>query len=251
MQANYHTHSKWCRHGEGEIEEYIEEAIRCGLQELAITEHVPHKQPRFSWVLWEQFPMYDIALNSAIEKYRDRIHVIKGFECEYYPEELDHYRMLRDEFGYELLALGQHTCGRDPEINIFAPIRKEDIHVYAEDVCKGLETGLFRFLAHPDCILLHYPGPWDRECEKAFACIFQACQELDIPVEINANGLRDHRRYPCEEAFLFSKNYHLKYIINSDAHKPENLCDQGVRMAEAFAAKLDLEVLHFLDPVVK
>ena len=43
MQANYHTHTRWCKHGTGEIEDYIEEAIRKGLTEIAITEHVPHK----------------------------------------------------------------------------------------------------------------------------------------------------------------------------------------------------------------
>ena len=43
MQANYHTHTRWCKHATGEIEDYIEAAIGAGLKELAITGHVPHK----------------------------------------------------------------------------------------------------------------------------------------------------------------------------------------------------------------
>lgn len=64
MRANCHTHTRWCKHGTGEIEDYIETAIQ------------------------------------------GRIQIIKGLECEYYPDELDHYRTLRDTYGYELLILG-------------------------------------------------------------------------------------------------------------------------------------------------
>ena len=44
MIANYHTHTRWCRHATGEIEDYIREAVRKGLRAVAITEHVPHSQ---------------------------------------------------------------------------------------------------------------------------------------------------------------------------------------------------------------
>ena len=44
MIANYHTHTRWCRHATGEIEDYIQEAVRKGLRAVAITEHVPHSQ---------------------------------------------------------------------------------------------------------------------------------------------------------------------------------------------------------------
>ena len=39
MIANYHTHTRWCRHADGEIEDYIQEALRRGLKALAITDH--------------------------------------------------------------------------------------------------------------------------------------------------------------------------------------------------------------------
>ena len=121
MKANYHTHSRWCRHAVGEIEEYLEEAIRCGFHEIAMTEHVPHKNTEDSWIPWEQFPDYDRALNRAIQKYQGKIHVIKGFECEYYPDEMDDYRRFQEEYGYELLIMGQHRCGKNKEVDIFAP----------------------------------------------------------------------------------------------------------------------------------
>lgn len=246
MKANYHTHSKWCRHGVGEIEEYIEEALRCGLQEIAITEHVPQEGWENSWIPWEQFPDFDKALNRAVKAYREKIRVIKGFECEYYPDKMDAYRRFQEEYGYEILILGQHNCGKNREIDVFAPKGAYEMHVYADAVCRGLETGIFRFLAHPDCVLEKYPNLWDKECESVMAQIFQACEECKIPVEINGNGTRWNRRYPSEQAFLLSKKYQLQYIINSDAHAPERLCDEGVVKAEKFAERLGLEVMQIL-----
>lgn len=246
MQANYHTHSKWCRHGVGEIEEYIEEAIRCGFREIAMTEHVPQEGWENSWIPWDQFPAFDRALNRAVRTYEGKIRVIKGFECEYFPEKMDAYRRFKEDYGYELLILGQHCCGKNREIDIFAPKGPYEMHVYADTVCRGLETGIFRFLAHPDCVLENYPNLWDKECESAMGQIFQACEELKIPVEINGNGTRWDRRYPSEQAFLLSKNYQLQYIINSDAHAPEKLYDEGVKKAERFAEKLGLEVIPFI-----
>lgn len=246
LLTNYHTHSRWSRHGSGEIEEYIEEGLRHGLKELAITEPVPHEN-HFSWIPWEQFPIYDEALNRAKEKYADRLHVIKGFECEYYPQDLDHYRRFQDAYGYKLLLLGQHRCGKQQEYDIFQKKEAYVLHAYAEDVCRGLETGLFDVLAHPDCVLVKYENGWDKHCEQALSEIFQACEELHIPVEINANGLRGGREYPSREAFLLSKNYHLDYMIGSDAHHVKQLCDEdGWKRAAAFADELGLSVLPSL-----
>lgn len=73
MIANYHTHTRWCRHATGEIEDYIQEAVRKGLRAVAITEHVPHSQnfdPRR--MQWEEFPAYNAELDRLIEKYRIR-----------------------------------------------------------------------------------------------------------------------------------------------------------------------------------
>ncbi|MDY2596070.1 MAG: hypothetical protein SOW34_14550, partial [Oliverpabstia sp.] len=60
------------------------------------------------------------------------------------------------------------------------------------------------------------------------------------------NGMRYNRSYPSEPAFLLSKEYQLQYMINSDAHAPEKLYDEGVRKAEEFADKLGLKIMQSL-----
>lgn len=248
MLTNYHTHTKWCKHGFGEIEEYIERAIECGMEELAITEHVPHRDNLDAWRMqWEEFPAFDKALDEAIARYQGRIRVLKGLECEYYPEELYSYRRFRDQYGYRLLILGQHRSGRNREFDNFANKDAAQMHLYADEVCEGLRTGLFTFLAHPDLALQGYQEEWDGECESVMDQIFSTCQECGIPVEININGLRNGKRYPSEQAFSFSKNYDLRYLINADAHRPNDLCDEKRGEAEEFAKRLGITVTRKLD----
>lgn len=250
MQANYHTHTRWCKHATGEIEDYIEAAIGAGLKELAITEHVPHKDNLDARrIQWEEFAAYDQALESAIQKYRTDIRVIKGFECEYYPEALDTYQMFKEQFGYKLLILGQHRSGKNREYDNFAVKTEREMQIYADEVCKGLETGLFTFLAHPELALQGYPYAWDEACERVMRQIYSMCEHRNIPVEINANGFWDHRAYPSRDALILSKEYKLRYLINSDAHRPDYLCGEPVAAVEVFAKEIGLPITEFLEGV--
>ena len=249
MIANYHTHTRWCNHAVGEIEDYIKAAIEVGLKEIAITDHVPHSEnDDLARMKWEEFAAYNKELDEKIEKYKDQIRVIKGFECEYYKEKLETYKMFREEYGYEILILGQHWCDHK-RIDSFA--KKEDekpLYIYANEVCEGLETGVFTFLAHPDLILEKYnDGKWDIHCENVMRQIFSMCERLNIPVEINVNGLRGGRRYPAPEALKLSKEYKLTYLINSDAHDPRFLSDEAIQKTEALAQSLNIQVTPILE----
>lgn len=247
MRADYHIHTRWCRHGIGEIEDMVKRAVECGLEEIAITEHVPHRDNIDKRRLqWEEFPDYDQELNRVIDKYKEDITIIKGFECEYYPEELPDYKMFCEKYGYNLLILGQHRSGSNREIDNFAPKGIVELQKYTEEVCAGLETGVFRFLAHPELLVQGYEPGWDDTCEQFMRRIYSTCEKLDIPIEINANGLWDKRAYPCKEALEVSKQYKLRYIINSDAHSPETIGGEPMKMAEDFAKKLGIDALELL-----
>lgn len=247
MIANYHTHTRWCNHGVGEIEAYIQAAIAAGFKEIAMTEHVPHRDNEDpDRMRWEEFESYNRELDQIIEKYKEKIHVIKGFECEYYLHALEDYKMFREEYGYEIFILGQHWSD-NKRIDNFGPKGKEDLYIYANEVCEGLETGIFTFLAHPDLVLQGYNnGVWDIDSEKVMRQIFRTCERLNIPVEINANGIRGGRRYPDINSLKLSKEYKLTYLINADAHDPRFLNDGAIKEAEELAKRLGIAVTPIL-----
>jgi histidinol-phosphatase (PHP family) len=45
MIANYHTHTPRCRHAKGSEREYVESAIKAGLQVLGYADHSPQIFP--------------------------------------------------------------------------------------------------------------------------------------------------------------------------------------------------------------
>jgi HisJ family histidinol phosphate phosphatase len=245
MIANYHTHTRWCRHGSGEIEDYIREAIAQGLEELAFTGHVPQPgDPDYSRMAYREFPDFNDELNRLIRNYEGRIRIRKGMECEYYPDQLDYYRDLRDNFGYEIFVLGHHTS-IDRSVDNFYISRPKEAALYAKEVCEALETGFFTFLAHPDIPICGYGRP-DGPFLDSMARIFQACERLRIPVEINANGLLNRRGYPCPQVWELARNYDLDCLINSDAHHVQDLVSDSVAQCEALAEKLGLRIVQKL-----
>jgi HisJ family histidinol phosphate phosphatase len=245
MIANYHTHTRWCRHGSGEIEDYIREGIAKGLEELAITEHVPMPgNPESNRMEYEEFPDFDHELNRLIRKYEGKIRIRKGLECEYYPDLLDYFRDLRDNLGYEIILLGHHTS-INRRLDNFYITRPEEVALYAKEVCQALETGFFTFLAHPDVPMYSYPQV-DKAFLNSMARIFQTCEKLRIPVEINANGHLGRRGYPCRQVWELARDYDLDCLVSSDAHHARNLVSDSVAQCEAMAQELGLRVLSKL-----
>jgi histidinol phosphatase-like PHP family hydrolase len=245
MIANYHTHTRWCRHGSGEIEDYIRAAIDGGLQELAFTEHVPLPgDPDWQRMCCDELEAFDRELNDLIAQYASRIRIRKGLECEYYPQLLGYYEDLRDRLGYEIFLLGQHTS-LDRRVDYFGISRPQDIQRYADDVCRGLETGFFTFLAHPDVPIFSYLNP-DRPFMDAMAQIFALCEELDIPVEINANGQSRRRGYPCRAVWELARDYKLRVLVCADAHHVRDLICRGVTQCEELARELGLNLISLL-----
>lgn len=245
MTANYHTHTRWCRHGSGEIEDYIQEAVAGGLEELAITEHVPLPgDPDVRRMYYSEFEAFDAELNRLIEKYADTIRVRKGFECEYYPELLDYYVKLREERGYEILILGHHTS-IDKKIDNFAIEDAAGLSLYAAEVCQGLKTGIFTFLAHPDVPLYGYPH-FDGAVRDAMVRIFETCASLGIPAEINANGLHYNRGYPDRRVWELARNYNPLCLVCADAHQVADLTCKSVDHCVDIAQDLRLNLLERL-----
>lgn len=243
IKGNYHTHSRWCKHGCGEIEEYIHRAIDTGLEELAITEHVPHEHS-FSFITMDEFYEFDRKLNNAIDRYGDQIKILKGFECEYFNEELDLYKKLSTDYGYEFLILGQHLSGENHMYDQFKPKGIEALYSYTQEVIAGIESGMFKILAHPDLLIGYYEPGFDKHVEKCLNDIYQCASENNIVCEINCGGIRTNRGYPSKEGFLLSKKYNLSYIIGADAHDPRSIMGQSMQKAVDFANDCGLQIMN-------
>lgn len=249
MWNSYHSHSRWCGHGEGEIEEYVLAALKAGIKEFALCEHLPDDKGFGKRMSWQQLPLYIKELERIETKYRGQIHLIRCFEAEYRRMEFPLLKQLKEEYKIPLWILGQHDSS-DRRINYYAmKDKRADLLSYTADILEALDTGFFQVLAHPDFVAVNYSNIDD----LFLSCmdqIFKKCVERDIYVEINANGLRNHKAYPALPVWQLAKKYpELKIIVSSDAHNPEYVFDKYVQEALALADKLELKIALTIDNI--
>lgn len=250
MIANYHTHTYHCHHATGTPREYIEAALAIGLTTLGFSDHVPYREPdgsedpsRFQW---NEIGQYFEELSALREEYADRITIHIGFESEYYPAYFKK-NLAAMPIKPEYLILGQHFVrnGAKPHVFFEEGLGK----VYADEVCEGMRTGAFTYVAHPD-VLLHQPG--DPDFRAAMTRICETAVETDTPLEFNLLGFGGNRHYPDEVTFRIAAEMGAKVILGIDAHDPSHFADPTVieRAMERLAAcgVTPLETVPLRDP---
>lgn len=196
MLTNYHTHTARCGHAEGTEEEYILTALRCGYKVLGFSDHTPwaYATPGFVSrirMLPSQLDDYVLTLRGLREKYADKLHLRIGLEAEYFPAYLGWLREETERLGIEYLILGCHydtTDEQDARASRFGgSTSTAHGRRYAEQVVEALETGLYRYLAHPD-LFLNRVTAFDADAEKACRDICAAAARLDIPPRVQHGG---------------------------------------------------------------
>lgn len=271
LKANYHTHTKLCNHAEGMPEDYIKEAISLGFKELGMSDHGPVPREFMSeeeylnnWIqrnmtLEEYYSIYLPALDEAISKYGSKIKIYRGLEVEYIPGHEEYYIGLKANLDY--LNLGIHYfLSNGIEKNSYDDVNYKTIYDYADIAVKGMETGIYNCLVHPDLFYFNYKNEegkqvFDKHCIKVSHMICETASRLGIYLEVNANGLanslkyghKDEWLYPRKEFWEIAKTYpNLKIIIGADAHKIKNLYSADVKAVEEFAHKLGLKVEDYM-----
>lgn len=260
MKANYHTHTTRCGHAFGTDEQYVLAAMEAGYDTLGFSDHVPwpYKSGFVSLnvrMLIDDLPGYLQSVRSLKEKYAGKIRVLTGFECEYFPEYMGWLKELKaQELDY--LILGNHFDKTDETGMYYGRCRSAaHLRSYVKNTVKGMETGLFAYLAHPDLFMRGY-GRFDDDCRHAARDLAQACKAMNLPMEYNlhsryvgdgVNGIS----YPYPEFFDIAADEGVQIIIGVDAHTPQEIADtaqydQAVRELARFGSQwighLDLDI---------
>lgn len=222
MLANYHTHTVRCKHAESTEREYIETAIKEGLQIIGFSDHAPQPYPKgfVSRIRMdmEELEDYTDTLVRLREEYKDKIKVLIGYEVEYTEKYFEPLLKILREYPLDYMIQGQHYV-RDEVDGFYAGKATEDeakLKEYVDFTIEGMKTGLFSYLAHPD--LLNFKGP-DDVYRKHMSRLIEAAVDLKLPLEINMYGYFDNRWYPSERFFKLAGEYNADIVIGADAHK--------------------------------
>lgn len=234
-----------CGHASGTVCEYVEEAVKRGLEVIGISDHcappIGTSEPYFTPLNMRE--KYLSQIEEARKKYGGRIKILAAAEMEYYNGYDGYYANLLKELDY--LVLGQHEFLLDGErVNSFTCEGSErNLLGYCEHVMCGLRTGMFSILAHPDMIFHGKTDGLPQSVLTAFESIVAEATARGVALELNANGIRSHSfKYPTDLLIKLCLEYGSSVVISSDNHSPECLCDEHVLNLYAYAQKVGLKI---------
>ena len=242
---NYHTHTKRCYHAIHTEEEYILEAIQAGYTELGFSDHTPWRYDSsfHSTMRMEEDKLsgYVQTLSELREKYKKQISIKIGLECEYFERYMPWLEETIQKYQLDYIILGQHYDETD-ETGIYfgRPLTSQQLTKYVDSCIKGLQTGLYSYLAHPD---LAYYDNEDSFYIQEMTRLCRTAKELNIPLEFNLLGFKTYRQYPNEAFFKIAKKIGNKVIIGTDAHDAYALSDmQTYQRAVQYLKRLEIEM---------
>ncbi len=230
-RENYHTHTYLCHHAEGTVREYVESAIAGGYRVLGFSDHAPYTYGGVYDSFFRMFPCemdaYISELLALRAEFKDKIDIKIGYEAEYYPEYFDALIERVCAYPCDYLILGQHFTKNEYD-GEYAGNHGDEAAVseYVRQVCCGMRTGLYSFVAHPD--LVNFNGGTERYLELT-RDICRTSLETDTPLEINLYGIIDRRDYPKECFWQMAGEYGCKVVLGVDAHSSDRfLCRDDV-----------------------
>ena len=247
----YHSHTARCGHAFGEDEEYVQKAVELGIKRLGFSDHVflpkGYEQPGIRGS-FSELDEYINSVKELKEKYSSQIDIKIGFEAEFSRKFVDYYKFLLNE-KVDYLIMGQHCYEEDGRLHWYfyqnCPI--DCIKKYVDDILDGLETGMFKYLAHPDLFMSSQPT-WNEELERESRRLLKGCERLNIPVELNVCGMRRRNynevnySYPNINFYKLIKDYNLKVVFGIDAHDPSHYNQGEIDKAIDFANRAGINI---------
>jgi len=225
-------HGNFCGHAEGELEEYVLEALGKGFLEIGFSAHLPKvvDPDPYHAMLENRLPDYVALVEHLQIKYRGNISIKLGIEADYFPglEEKTRELLAKYPFDYVLGSLhflgdwhfsskaGRHRYdSEDPE---------EAFPRYFKLLADMIRSGLFDVLAHADALRKETfePGPGSQEDYLRLAGLLA---KHGMAIEVNTAGLRRGAGsiYP-ERRFLEACGAEgIPVTLGSDAHKPADV----------------------------
>ena len=120
----------------------------------------------------------------------------------------------------DYLILGQHYIILEDGsyLSTYKLETLEHILIYRDTLLEGLKSGYFNLLCHPDLCFYNIKNP-TKEMLEALRPVIKLAKKLDIPLEVNANGLRKALKYgPFKlENAPYPRSVFFKMVKEEDA----------------------------------
>ena len=229
---DYHVHTRYCRHANGEVEEYVKVAVLKGLKEIGFSDHYPmFYLPKLSFddysMNLEELPMYIRDVVEARELFASKLDIKIGLEVDYYREKESILRKSLASLEFDYLMGVVHV------MDDWVIDDSRNIHKYAEydldkfysryfnEVEALIRSELFDCIGHIDVIKKFNILPKSGVEQYLQSCL-DLIEKKDLCVEINSSGfdrpIKD--TYPGLSFLKRMYDQDIQVTLGSDAHNP-------------------------------
>ncbi|GAF03688.1 histidinol-phosphatase [Saccharicrinis fermentans] len=256
--TNYHGHCNYCD-GNGQIEAYIQQAIKYKMKAIGISSHAPVPFECFWTMKANELGNYLNEIAKLKFKYQSEINVLTGLEIDYIPHitgpDADFLKSINLDYKIGSIHFVDHFDNGTPWAvdgsfydfkdgldKIFKGDVKALVQRFFQLSREMIRTQHFDIIGHFDKIKMHnVTAPqfdenddwYLKEIDDTLNCIAQK----NIIVEINTKSYeRNGLLFPGVEIFPLLLEKGIPVTINSDAHYPEKLEVGYAFVAEALSA---------------
>ena len=250
---DYHIHTKLCRHGKGELEDYVKSAIKKGLVEIGFNEHYPEEfllnnlPKKYHYLIpiedysmrLEDFPSYVEQVLHLKDKYQDKIHIKLGAEFDFLPQEKGYIQkqINKYEFDYVYGSIHQIFMGEKPFafddsrfLQLYDDYDIDDCYqVYFTSLHDLINSNLFDIASHVDIIKKYGKRPNDlKNYNEIIDLTIEILKINEQVIELNTAGSRKPVKefYPDDVFLKKAFNKGIEITLGSDAHHPDEVGHQ-------------------------
>ncbi|MDZ7371250.1 MAG: histidinol-phosphatase HisJ family protein [candidate division KSB1 bacterium] len=228
--VDYHVHCRLSRHGEGELFEYVEAAIRKQLTEIGFAEHIPIPElddPTGRMPI-EDWAEYVGSLFSAKERYSE-ITIRFGIEADYLPSHQPYIAAFVRAYPFDYVIGSVHFVSDWDFSNMDFRSRLEEFGAkelyrrYYLLLAEAASGGLYDVIGHFDLPKRLAPE-MPAEMVPLRDAALQAVKRCGLALDVNTSGLRKADDiYPAPEILAQAFAMDIPITIGSDAHRPEEV----------------------------
>jgi len=244
MIPDYHIHTPFCKHAEGEPGEFLEAARQKNLSEICFTDHVPNPDnydPRNRMNI-NEFELYKekvFSLSSSVMATASAAgsftsngpSILFGVEADYYNGCERFLRKWLPHHKFDLVIGSIHYINNWGFDNPDERVVWDNVDVadtwrkYFELIGRLADTHLFDVVGHFDLPKKFGHTPGEHAVKEMIGSVLEKIARAQMAIEINTSGLRKPVReiYPSLMLLGMARDHGIPICFGSDAHKPDEV----------------------------
>ena len=229
MRIDLHNHTSLCNHAIGTTEEYINQAIKLGIDIYGFSDHAPMKFDKKYRMDILDIVNYETNILHLKDKYKNDIEIILGYEVDFLKGNYILDEILNAKVDYLIGSVHfiNNNWGFDnPEF--IGEYKNKNIDTIWQDYFEIIELmancGKFDIVGHLDLIKVFKFLPKQDIKYIAYKSL-KAIKKSNMVLEINSAGLRKpiKEQYPSKQLLELAYELNIPITFGSDAHSIEQI----------------------------